>query len=163
VADDLTPCAFGDPSCPCQDGDPCHYVQHGDSPPMVPPPRDLAPAELLAATAADMRAVADAIGPGAAGQWTANLEAGDGYCTVESADYSHSFGAHMQVVAEHVAAWDPTMARAVADWLDAVLVGHHQPPESCDTVPCRELERALPVCEAWWASRYRDPEAAGRG
>lgn len=38
LADEPTPCAFGDPTCPCQDGDSCHYVDLPGSPAMRPPP-----------------------------------------------------------------------------------------------------------------------------
>lgn len=126
---------------------------------------DLTPAELLAATAADMCRVADGTTPG---PWLARpVVVFGGY---EDGAEIEGFGGLL--VADrasagdacHIAAWDPDMARAVAAWLEAKAAryGQYDAEEQARIVETGTgtLAPMLAVCAAWWASRGVEPGAA---
>lgn len=104
----------------------------------------MTPAELLTATAADMRAVADGANasPGAVIFWARQ---------------------HGKVaVQDHIAAWSPEVTQWVAKWLDEEAYRYAN-PDNAWQVPFHvnqgiELPM-LKICEAWWKSRGREPVA----
>jgi len=123
---------------------------------------DLTPAQLLAATAADMRQVADACTPG---PWRYNpakawhspqdlplrrhgeefVGAGPLDATIGVASTGPADEPQGMADALHIAAWDPDMARAVAAWLETPAAKYGGGAA------------ALEVCRAWWASRGVEP------
>jgi hypothetical protein len=132
---------------------------------------DLTPAQLLAATAADMRAVADAA---TKAPWRYNPNKHwrrPESCEFEEAVFAGPAGKDAVCVTVtgpsddpqsmtdgvHIGAWDPAVTRSVADLLTGCT---HVPFFGlCETVLCRERERQLPLCEAWWTSRGIEPPA----
>lgn len=108
---------------------------------------DLVPAELLAVTAADMRAVADA----AAGSW------GSGGSSWRPDDPLDSYEVH-------VTAWDPDMAREIAGWLDSKAARYADPDRHAalvEEMAAGVVPPMIRVAEAWWRSRGREPGREG--
>lgn len=129
---------------------------------------DLTPSELLAATAADMRALADAASdaPWSAGYWHEGeflYQYGNygwyvtGPCGSPEVEDSEQGKADVQ----HIAAWDPDMARAIADWLDAKAVRYADRAWAMrllNDIAAGSSPPMLRVCDAWWKSRGIDPQ-----
>jgi hypothetical protein len=129
----------------------------------MPVMADLTPAELLAATAADMREVA---GAATFAPWLARPRIMfGGYQDGDSIEATGGVDVADRAAAEdasHIAAWDPEMARAVADWLDAEARAYGRyrlagQQKIIDIGPCGPLK--LAICHAWWASRGMAPKA----
>lgn len=197
---------------------------------------DLTPAQLLAATAADMRKVADAAPPAPwdfnsysaifsgplmreydpwadplieaghtlerigecmpCGEWREPLSCGVQWsrghgCRHSGEEYERdpvvarvqasagdtSHGSH-KAAAEHITAWDPDMARAVAPLLAGIadrhtntpLIGAANPRGYCTACggyyggpTCADVTDALALCHAWWKSRGLEPKAVDHG
>lgn len=112
----------------------------------------MTPAQLLAATAADMRKVAD----------TAH---GDNWSRDEQLCVVHADGGFICQTSvndlDHIAAWDPDMARAIADWLDAKAVRYADRAWAMrllNDIAAGSSPPMLRVCDAWWKSRGIDPQ-----
>jgi hypothetical protein len=126
----------------------------------------MTPAALLAATAVDMRQLAEAATDG---PWRAEYSGTTGNVVIPAdAESTLEFVARTQLLnayfdAEHIAAWDPDMARAVANWLDAKATkyGAYAPWAQDEMVATGTgtLAPMLKVCAAWWKSRGREPVA----
>lgn len=141
---------------------------------------ELTPARLLEVTAADMLRVAAAA---SAGPWKVHTaatgiradipyafvvrpnrpgepETVSGFSAVAE---RHNGGTVADV--EHIAAWQPDVAQAVAAWLlaEARAYGARRPTDQqklIDVGPCGPLKVA--ICRAWWASRGLGPEDTTR-
>lgn len=120
----------------------------------------MTPSQLLAATAADMRKVAVSATLGTAYAWTAD---NDIVLRLDGSMWADTKGS---AVADHIAAWDPDMARAVADWLDVKADKY----SASDTSAKLERDLAsgsrppmLRVCDAWWKSRGMEPKELDHG
>jgi hypothetical protein len=128
---------------------------------------DLTPAQLLAATATDMRALADSPATAAA-PWSARFgeihdRAGLHIAEIDTVTHAGALGDQRnRSTVEHVAAWDPDMARAVADWLDAKAVRYSDrawATRLLGDIAAGASPPMLRVCDAWWASRGLEPQA----
>lgn len=132
---------------------------------------DLTPAQLLAATAADMRAVADALddakrpwyveNPGGYPQSIRSV--GVVYLIADALDQPPYVP-----TSQYIAAWDPTVTAAVVAMIDGVAARHPTVVlaggalwcNGCNGPAkegCPPLREAVALCRAWWASRGVDP------
>lgn len=110
---------------------------------MADRPDELTPAGMLAATAADMRAVATgaAASPGATAYWACHPGMG--------------------AVGDHIAAWSPGMAEVIADWLETKAEKYGAMSASEQEAACVTADGTLPpmlkTCAKWWANRGVEP------
>lgn len=134
----------------------------------------MTPAQLLAATAADIRRVA---GRASAPPWLSDptgtvVSAGD----IPPGEYMLPTDGPMEVAecyrnevidergnnALHIAAWDPDMARAVADWLDTEAAEYADLDPSAQQfifdAGAGDPAPAAVACRAWWKSRGIEPK-----
>lgn len=115
---------------------------------------------VIAATAADMLAVADAAERAAESRDTQGARwgaASDGNVYADHVQISTGHYGSLWDIGHHVAGWDPAMARTIADWLDDIAERHGPDGYAGDCYPCsyldpqdcRDLAAALSMCAAW--------------
>lgn len=114
---------------------------------------------VIAATAADIRAVADLAERGVVSQdnqgarWRSS-GSGDGVYAAHVQIATGTYG-YLGDLEDHIAGWDPTMARRIADWLADIAERHGPARYDCYycadflVQDCRDLVAALGMCAAW--------------
>lgn len=114
---------------------------------------------VIAATAADIRAVANVAEREAesrdnqGARWRSS-GSGDGVNADHVQIATGTYG-YLGDLEDHIAGWDPTMARTVAGWLTDVAKDHEAAASDCEHCSflapqdCRDLVAALGMCAAW--------------
>lgn len=133
-----------------QEAEPVAAFEAGEKHTTRPP--DITPAEWIAATAADITRVAEAATLGTAYHW---VQDGD---LVRRPDGKLWGDMRGTPVAEHVAAFDPRMALALAGFLNVIAREYARWPLT-DQQQFRTADPAVfTICDAWWAGRiFPDP------